>query len=205
MKKWGYNMVFGYKNGIFKGRVVNIDKFIKTINPTRIYLDIDGVIWHSCQAVCDVINKRFGTNVNGNEILSWNFKELGLDLTNEDIDCIFGDHYFFRCVNWINGAFSFMCKYNDKITIVTKGTHWNLTRKLDIFNELNLNIVMCGLPLDKSKGDINMQGGLLIDDCTKNLKESNATYKIQFLEYDDNKNNIREWTKDWNGLKMYKW
>ena len=198
-------MVFGYKNGIFKGKIINIDKFIKTINPTRIYLDIDGVIWHSCQAVCDVINKRFDTNVNGNEILSWNFKELGLDLTDEDIDYIFGDYYFFKCVKWINGAYKFVRDYKDKITIITKGTYMNLTRKLDTFDELGLDIVMCGLPLNSSKGEINMEGGLLIDDCTNNLNESNATYKVQFLEYDDDKNNIREWTKDWKGLKMYYW
>lgn len=198
-------MAYGIRNGVLHNTVRNINRFITTTKPNRIYLDVDGVIWHSCQAVCDVINKRYNTNVNGDEILSWNFKELKDDLTDEDVENIFGDYYFFKCINWINGAFDFILNHKNDITIVTKGTFLNLSRKIDIFKELNLDIVMCGLPLNSSKGEINMEGGLLIDDCTNNLNESNATHKIQFLEYNDNNNNIREWTKDWKGLKMYHW
>lgn len=198
-------MIYGISSGVLSNNVINIHKFIKKNNPNRIYLDVDGVIWHSCQAVCDVINKRFGTNVQGNEILSWNFKELKNDLTDEDIEFIFSDAYFFKCVRWINGAFDFIQTYKDKITIVTKGTPLNISRKIDAFNDIGIDIIICGLSINNSKGDINMEGGLLIDDCTNNLIESNATHKIQFLEYKDNKNDIREWTKDWNGLKMYKW
>lgn len=198
-------MVLGFKSGVFNNKVININKFIKQTNPNRIYLDVDGVIWHSCQAVCDVVNKRFNTNVQGNEILSWNFKELKEDLTDEDIETIFGDYYFFKRIRWINGAYDFIRKYKNIITIVTKGTCMNLTRKLEEFDAFGLDIVVCGLSLNDSKNSINMEGGLLIDDCTKNLEESNATYKIQFLEYNDNMNDIREWTKDWKGLRMYKW
>ena len=197
--------IIGINNGVLCGKVLDIDRFIKTTNPNRIYLDVDGVIWHSCQAFCDVINKRFGTNVQGNEILSWNFKELKDDLTDEDVECIFGDYYFFKCIRWVNGAYDFIRRYKDKITIVTKGTCMNLTRKLEEFDALGLDIAVCGLSLNDSKASVNMNGGLLIDDCTNNLIESNATYKIQFLEYKDNKNDIREWTKGWRGLKMYKW
>lgn len=197
--------IIGINNGVLCGKVLDIDRFIKTTNPNRIYLDVDGVIWHSCQAFCDVVNKRFGTNVQGDEILSWNFKELKEDLTDEDVECIFGDYYFFKCIRWVNGAYDFIRRYKDKITIVTKGTCMNLTRKLEEFDALGLDIAVCGLSLNDSKASVNMNGGLLIDDCTNNLIESNATYKIQFLEYKDNKNDIREWTKGWRGLKMYKW
>lgn len=197
--------MYNISNGVLSNNVINIHKFIKKNNPNRIYLDVDGVIWHSCQAVCDVINKRFGTNVQGNEILSWNFRELKEGLTDEDIEYIFGDYYFFKCIKWINGAYEFIRTYKDKITIVTKGTCMNLTRKLEEFDAIGLDLVVCGLSVNNSKGSINMDGGLIIDDCTNNLIESNATHKIQFLEYKDNKNDIREWTKDWNGLKMYKW
>ena len=198
-------MTFGIKNGILRNNVINIDKFISTVNPDKIYLDVDGVIWHSCQAACDVINKRYGTNIQGNEILSWNFKEVENNFKDEDIEYIFADYYFFKCIKWINGSFDFINRYKDKIVIVTKGTFQNIQRKIDIFDKLDLNIHIYGIPLDNSKSVINMQNGLFIDDSTKNLNESNATYKIQFLEYKDNKNDIREWTKDWKGLRMYKW
>lgn len=203
-------MIFGIKNGVLKNNVINIDKFISTVNPNKIYLDVDGVIWHSCQAVCDVINKRYEKNIQGNEIMSWNFKELNSAFTNEDVEQIFQDYYFFKCVKWINGAFDFINKYKDKIIIITKGTPYNISYKMeylihDLTQHYNINIPLYGLPLDCSKGIVDMNNSLLIDDSAKNLNESNATYKIQFLEYKDNKNDIREWTKDWKGLRMYKW
>ena len=41
--------------------------------------------------------------------------------------------------------------------------------------------------------------------AVKNLIESNAKYKVQFLEYNDGLNEQREWIKGFNGYKMYKW
>ena len=66
------------------------------------------------------------------------------------------------------------------------------------------DVPFIGMPFNISKSIINMDG-LFIDDNTKNLLESNAPYKIQFLEYNDHMNDKREWTKDWHGFKMYKW
>ena len=200
-------MICGINNGIINNTVINIDKFIKTINPNKIYLDVDGVIWHSCQAVCDIFNKYqnlFNNAIQGNEIMSWNFKELNSNFTDDDIESFFESIYFFDFVTWIDNVKESLYEYEDKIIIITKGSPKNIYYKMDIFNDY-FAIPIIGLPFECSKGSIDMQNSLLIDDCTKNLKESNATYKIQFLEYNDGKNNIREWTKDWNGLKMYKW
>ena len=198
-------MIYSSNNGILCGNVIDKDKFISTINPNKIYLDVDGVIWHSCQAVCDILNGIYKTNVKGSDILSWNFKEFDTEFIDEDIEELFGNQRFFEIVKWIKGSFDFIRKYEDKIIIITKGTKDNIYYKLTVFESVGFNIPVISLPFKCSKGSINMQGGLLIDDCTDNLKESNATYKIQFLEYKDNKNNIREWTKNWSGFKMYKW
>lgn len=197
------------KDGIIRNRVVNIDKFIEYNNPSKIYLDVDGVIFHSCQAVCDVYNRALNnkTGINGNEILSWNFKELNENMTDENIEFLFSNQAFFEMVSWIKGAFDFVEKYRNKIIVVTKGTNDNIYYKRELFDLLGFNnIPIYGLPLCCSKDIVDMSNnGLFIDDCTKNLNESNATYKIQFLEYNDNMNEKREWIKDWNGLKMYKW
>lgn len=194
-------------NGVISNRVINIDKFIESTNPNRIYLDVDGVLFHSCDAICTLINLSECTNYQGNfkgrDILSWNFKEFGLDLTDEEIEHLFSIEEFFCVVNYIKGAYDFLKRYSKNITIVTKGTKENIWYKSVFFEPFNIPI--CGLPIKCSKSVINMNGGLLIDDSTNNLKESNATYKIQFLEYKDGKDNIREWTKDWKGLKMYSW
>ena len=196
-------MIIGVNSGVLCGKVFDIEKFIKAVSPNRIYLDVDGVLFHSCQAICNIINEIHGTSFKGSDIISWNFKELELGLTDEDVEHLFSIQDFFCIVNYIEGAYDFLKHHANDITIVTKGTKENIWYKSLFFEHLNVPI--CGLPFECSKGAINMNGGLLIDDSTNNLKESNATYKIQFLEYNDGKNNIREWTKDWKGLKMYHW
>lgn len=194
-------MILKFKNNI----VNNIRDFIEINNIQKIYLDVDGVVFHSCQAMCDILNKAYGTNVKGSDILSWNFKEICPNLTDEEIEMLFSNSTFFQCVRFIEGAMSFLNEYQDKIVLVTKGIAENIYLKHKYFQAFDFNIPICGLPLDTSKGLINMSDGLLIDDSTKNLNESNAKYKIQFLEYNDHMNDKREWTKDWYGLKMYRW
>ena len=185
--------------------VSNIEKFIKNNNVKNIYLDVDGVLIHSCQAICDIINKDKGTNFTGDQIMSWNFKEICPDLTDADVESLFADERFFEYVQWIEGTKEFIKRHEDHIIIVTKGTYQNIFNKILFFNHYNMKVIIKGLPLNVSKNNVNMSDGLFIDDCTKNLIESNAKYKIQFCEYNDNLNEQREWTKGWDGYKMYKW
>ena len=184
--------------------ISNIEKFIKEHNVIQIYVDVDGVLIHSCQAVCDIINEDKGTNFLGNQVLSWNFKEICPNLTDADIELLFADKRFFEYVKWIDGAREFIERHKNDITIVTKGTWENIQKKIDIlFKDFTVQII--GVPLNISKSEIDMSNGLFVDDCTKNLVESNAKYKIQFCEYNDGLNEQREWIKGWDGLKMYKW
>ena len=185
--------------------ISDIEKFIKDNNVKHIYLDVDGVLIHSCQAICDMLNEDRGTNFRGDQILSWNFKEICPDLTDNDIERLFADYRFFKYVQWIKGVKEFVKRHKKHIIIVTKGTTLNIFRKILFFNQHNISVLIEGLPLDKRKSERDMSDGLFIDDCTKNLIESNAKYKIQFLEYDDELNEHREWIKGFDGYKMYKW
>ena len=185
--------------------ISNIESFIKNNNIKNIYLDVDGVLIHSCQAICDIINEDKGTNFIGKHVLSWNFKEICPDFTNEDIELLFSDDRFFKYVQWIDGAREFIKRHEENITIVTKGTYQNIFEKIVFFNRYNMKVIIKGLPLNTSKNKIDMSNGLFIDDCTKNLVESNAKYKIQFCEYNDELNEHREWIKGWDGYKMYEW
>ena len=188
-----------------KYTIINsIETFINYYNINKIYLDVDGVLIHSCQAICDILNKNKGTNFTGDQILSWNFKEICPDLTDTDIELLFADKRFFEYVKWIDGAKNFIKRHEKDTIIVTKGTWENIQNKIDIlFKDFNIQII--GIPLSRSKREIDMSNGLFVDDCTKNLVESNAKYKIQFCEYNDNLNEYREWIKGWNGYKMFKW
>ena len=185
--------------------ISDIEKFIDYVNVKHIYLDVDGVLIHSCQAICDILNEDKGTNFTGNQVLSWNFKEICPDLTDGDIELLFADDRFFKYVQWIKGAREFIKRHENNITIVTKGTYLNILRKILFFNRYDISVPIEGLSLDTSKNEIDMSKGIFIDDCTKNLIESNAKYKVQFLEYNDGLNEQREWIKGFNGYKMYKW
>ena len=185
--------------------ISNIESFIKENNIDHIYLDVDGVLIHSCQAVCDILNEDKGTNFTGDQVLSWNFKEICPDLTDGDIELLFADDRFFKYVQWIKGAREFIERHKNDITIVTKGTYLNILRKILFFNRYDISVPIEGLSLDTSKNEIDMSNGIFIDDCTKNLIESNAKYKVQFLEYNDGLNEQREWIKGFSGYKMYNW
>lgn len=189
-----------YYNNIVR----NIDKYIKQYDIKYIYLDVDGVLIHSCQAICDIINEIQGTNFTGDEVLSWNFYEICPNLTDKDVEKMFADPIFFQHVKWINGALEFIERYKNRIIIVTKGTKENIDLKKEFFKEYNFDfITFIGLTLTESKGDLKMSNNLFIDDCTNNLNVSDAKHKIMFKEYKDSRE--REWQKDWNGLVMYNW
>ena len=182
----------------------NIETFINYYNINEIYLDVDGVLIHSCQAICDILNEDKNTNFTGDQVLSWNFKEICPNLTDNDIERLFADDRFFNYVQWIKGAKEFIKNHENNIIIVTKGTWDNIQKKIDIlFNDLNIRII--GVPLSRSKREIDMSNGIFIDDCTENLIESNAKYKVQFIEYNDGLNEQREWMKGFDGFKMYHW
>lgn len=186
--------------------IENIDKYIEDRNIKKIFLDVDGVLLHSCQAMCDILNEMQGTDFIGADVFSWNFKEICPDLTDEEMEYLFETDDFFYYVEFIKGAIDFIKRHEDDVIIVTKSKLYNYINKRMLFDRVGLkNIPIIPLPLNVSKRVIDMSDALFIDDNANNLYESNAEYKIQFREYNDNLNHKREWIKDWNGNVMYKW
>lgn len=191
--------------------IENIDDFIKENNITRLFLDIDGVIFASCDAIVEILNERYKTNFQGSDICSWNFQCCYPNMTSEEIEDTFADPRFFEIVKPIKGALEFMDRYRDKIILVTKANVENYAHKRKWFDDRNFaDIPIIALPLNVSKGFIDMQNctgfynySLFIDDSTNNLQETNADYNIMFKEYNDQKE--REWQKGWDGLVMYQW
>ncbi len=191
--------------------IKDIDSFIKDNNITHIFIDIDGVIFRSCQAMIDILNERYGGNFDGSDVTSWNFQCCYPNMTSKEIEDTFNDPKFFDIVKPIDGALKFMDRYRDKIILVTKASVENYAHKRKWFDDRGFgSIPIIALPLNVSKGFIDMQNctefynySLFIDDSTNNLQETNADYNIMFKEYDDQKE--REWQKGWDGLVMYQW
>lgn len=187
--------------------IKDIDSFITDMEIDKIFLDIDGVIFHSCQAMIDILNERYGGNFDGSDVTSWNFQCCYRGMTSEEVESIFNNGLFFKIVKPIDGALEFMDRYRDKIILVTKANIENYALKRKWFDDRGFNMPIIALPLNVSKGFINMNNineySLFIDDSTQNLIDCNADYKVQMREYCDDKE--REWQKGWNGLVMYKW
>ena len=191
--------------------IKDIDSFIKDNNITHLFIDIDGVIFASCDAIIQILNERYGGNFDGSDVTSWNFQCCYPNMTSEEIEDTFNDPKFFDIVKPIDGALEFMDRYRDKIILVTKANIENYAHKRKWFDDRNFaDIPMIALPLNVSKGFIDMQNctgfynySLFIDDSTNNLQETNADYNIMFKEYNDQKE--REWQKGWDGLVMYQW
>ena len=186
----------------------NIDDFIKKHNITHLFIDIDGVIFASCDAIIQILNERYGGNFDGSDVTSWNFQCCYPNMTSEEIEDTFNDPKFFDIVNPIDGALKFMDRYRDKIILVTKANFENYAHKRKWFDDRNFaDIPIIALPLNVSKGFINMgnidEYSLFIDDSTENLIDSNADFRVQLREFNDQKE--REWQKDWDGLVMYQW
>ena len=93
----------------------NIDDFIKKHNITHLFIDIDGVIFASCDAIIQILNERYGGNFDGSDVTSWNFQCCYPNMTSEEIEDTFNDPKFFDIVKPIDGALKFVDRYRYKL------------------------------------------------------------------------------------------
>lgn len=171
----------------------------------QVFLDVDEVILNSIEAVCKILNKRYNKDLHEEDILSWNFKEYG-DINENEIEEIFDSQEFFDIVELNPSGVKIIkdfVKYNCQVNLITKGRMRNLELKYEyLWNRgivNNYTIQYIGIPLNRSKGEINMSDGILIDDNQDNLYESNAYIKILCEN-----NHGADWNNKWNGLRVNK-
>lgn len=169
----------------------------------KIYIDVDGVLFASNEAMTSLLNRKYHKHYRGIDVTDWNYTDL-YPTNQEEVEKLYESEEFFNAVKMVRGAKTYLTKYRDKIVIVTKGSVKNFVYKRWYFDRIGFkDIPIISIPFNVSKGIINMKGGLFIDDCTNNLKESNAKYKVMFMEYNDGK--TRSWQKDWHKERLYKW
>ena len=182
--------------------IKGIMKLLYLIPRMKLILDVDGVVIKSVDAMCQLLNEKYDTNASAIDVKSWNFREIKSDLTPEEIEELFSDERFFDIVEFYDGVLELINTYSDRIMFCSKGNCDNIKHKRKLFNSFGLyDIPLIGLPLEVSKSIINMQNCIFIDDCVKNLNESNAEIKILFREYD----NGADWQIGWDGLEMNGW
>lgn len=215
-----HDTLLGYKNYILKNNYfTNKEKEIVSNmifhnslekehdNINKIYLDMDGCIFHSCKAICDILNKRFNKNVKPESITKWNFSDgyTDLGLSDDYIENLFCCDEFFENVEMIDGAREFIEKYKDKIVLLTKGKWDNIDKKRKWLDKNGFkDITMIGIPLNVEKSIISMdEDDIFIDDSVKNLESQyySGCALILFKEYD----NETDWSKGWKEDYITSW
>lgn len=190
--------------------IKDIYDFIDYTEINKIFLDIDGVIFNSTEAVVKMLNRKYGTNNSGADVFSWNFHEIVPTLTNEEVEEMFNKDEFFELVQPLDGALYFLNRYRDKIIMISKCNVENFVKKRKWFDDNGFaDIPIIPIPLNVSKSIIEMNSlyeyTLFIDDSTNNLTDSNADFVVQFREYNDENNDKRTWQNNWEGRVLYSW
>ena len=182
--------------------VNDIEQMIKSGKIKRIFLDMDECVVNSIDSVLIQLNRRFDTCYFMNDVNTWNMTNLFPTLKSIEIEEIFDSAEFFDSLTWKDGAFDFVNRHHDIISIVTKGNALNLARKEEWIRIVFPSIDFIGLEgtvMDKSMVNMGLNT-VHIDDNQDNLFSTNAEYKILFENVKDT-----EWNNKWNHLKMKNW
>ena len=172
----------------------------------NIYLDFDDTITDSVQNLVRIVNKRYDKRVRWNDIGEWDFSDVYPDMPHKDIVKVFGEQEFFDTLyakEYAILALHKLSKRND-IFIVSKCDDTASKRKYEWIkshlHDTGIDVEFTAIPLNSSKGLVDMSGGIFVDDNVRFLKETNAKYKILF-------NNHRKFDaeQDWKGLEVDNW
>lgn len=174
---------------------------IKQLNPRRYYIDFDSTLVNSVKAITSILNGIYYQNVDYKDINSWDFSDQ-FPTDSYYIEYLFDNQRFFDIVEFYDGALEFVKENIDKVTVISKGNPMNLKLKGEFLAKNGLSdIKYIGLPLNKPKGVIDMTDCVFIDDVISNLNSTNATYKIQFREFNEDKS----WNSGWDGEILRSW
>ena len=150
----------------------------------NIYIDFDDTITMSIENIVRIVNKRYDKNVKSIDIAKWDFSDVYPDISHKSIIDIFGEEEFFNTLHLKPNVLPVLrkySKYND-IIIVSKVSLQAMKRKNEWIkthlSSIGIPLQFRGVSLRRSKGDIDMSDGIMIDDNTSFLRETNAKYKI---------------------------
>lgn len=170
----------------------------------NIYLDFDDTITDSVQNVVRIVNKRYDKKVKWNDIGAWDFSDVYPDIPLQDIVKVFGEQEFFDTVYIKEYAILALHKLTKRnnVYIVSKCDHEASKRKHEWIKsnleKIGINTQFTPIPLNGSKGMVDMSDGIFVDDNVKFLEETNAKYKIFFNSHGKIK-------QKWGGLEVDNW
>ena len=151
----------------------------------KLFFDVDGTICKSPKRVVQIYNEEFNQNSNWEECNKWDFSDVCPLLL--DAESYFSRPDFYKnqlelTDPYIKGIISLLFISGYEIYFITIGSKDNLEHKKNWLIEqfpyvLESNMILLE-KLNMGKAEIDMQGGILIDDNYINLLTSNADEKI---------------------------
>lgn len=174
----------------------------------KIFIDIDGVLWNTAKSIVNLYNKKYRHNGNWEEAMEWNFSPaIPVGTPESIIDQLFASHEIYEGDHTIEGAVEYINNLNKEFSNVyfcTVGKNINNSQKLKMLKRLvpEVKVITISFPEEvfADKSMINMEGSIFIDDHSKNLKSSNAKYKILFEPYGE-----KNWNIGFKGIKIKSW
>jgi 5'(3')-deoxyribonucleotidase len=174
----------------------------------KLFIDFDGTIADSVKKICQMYNEDYQIHPKFKPakhylVNKWDFSDQCPLMNKQKVEEYFCEDRFFQGLEFIENAEEIINKLSKSfdIHVVSLGNTRNLILKNDWLNE-HLSCIKrympCNLENFNDKSHIDMDGGILIDDNSNNLKTSNAALKICYGD-------IAEWNDDWDGIRKWNW
>lgn len=171
----------------------------------KVFCDFDNTLVMSDRTIIDMINKKYKTDKTESDIHDWGYRSIFKNITKEEVELMYESDYFFDNVKFFENAKRILSNYD--FSICTAGSKINLEKKF-IFMKKHF-----GKDFDffesksNNKGNVDMKGGIQIDDRVDCLLSTNSTYKILFKNYNNytwqlipNNSNIYS-ANNWNEIE----
>ena len=149
-----------------------------------VYIDFDNTIVESNKRVIEILNKKYLLNKTEDDLNDYGYNSIAPITEKEKLE-IFESDEFFKGLEFKEGFLEFFKrnKKNVSFVVATKGTSVNLEKKEKwLKKNLSKKIKFIGIDnKDFSKKQVNMAGGIQIDDFITSL-DTNADLKILYKD-----------------------
>lgn len=177
----------------FERKAVNFIEMIEkeSRQKKKLFIDMDCTLFDTVKCICDLYNEDFSAYpkykfVHPSQINTYDFEELSL-VKKEYINTYFNQPRFFERVEFMDNAEEVIENLKTKydITFVSMGQAPNIKLKRKWIEEHISDVNFIGVDFEwfPDKKNVDMSGGILLDDSLEMLDSSNASRKICFGDY----------------------
>ena len=149
---------------------------------SKIYVDIDDVIFNTSELVIDLLNKYYNIipPKTIDDLKDWEYKSIYRNIDYQIIYNYWDSDEFFQNVKINEDFIKFYKETKDDVfywVFFTQGTEKNLQKKKEFLQKYFSKFDFIGVPLDKKKSEYDLSDGIQIDDNYNNLL-TNSYFKI---------------------------